>query len=213
MMQHRLTVVLVALALVLTMPVLQAQRPAVSGPSAGLSTGHPLTSAAAFETLVQGGNAFDAGVTALLVGGVVEQDLFGAGRRVAGAGLPRRRGQGHLRGGPGLGAEGGQHRVVRVARPGSLRRGPGPGRRARCAPWRADCAGALGHDELRAGLGPRHPVRGARVPVAAADGPRHRGEPRVHGGVAGEPAVLAEARRIALRGGWRPSSSPPWPTR
>ena len=79
MMQHRLTVVLVALALVLTMPVLQAQRPAVSGPSAGLSTGHPLTSAAAFETLVQGGNAFDAGVTALLVGGVVEQDLFGLG--------------------------------------------------------------------------------------------------------------------------------------
>ena len=79
MMQHRLTVVLVALALVLTMPALQAQRPAVSGPSAGLSTGHPLTSAAAFETLVQGGNAFDAGVTALLVGGVVEQDLFGLG--------------------------------------------------------------------------------------------------------------------------------------
>ena len=79
MMQHRLTVVLVTLALVLTMPALQAQRPAVSGPSAGLSTGHPLTSAAAFETLVQGGNAFDAGVTALLVGGIVEQDLFGLG--------------------------------------------------------------------------------------------------------------------------------------
>ena len=39
----------------------------------------PVTSAAAFETLLQGGNAFDAGVTALLVGGVVEQDLYGLG--------------------------------------------------------------------------------------------------------------------------------------
>ena len=58
---------------------LQAQRPAVSGPRAGLSTGHPLTTAAAFETLIEGGNAFDAGVTALLVGGVVEQDLYGLG--------------------------------------------------------------------------------------------------------------------------------------
>ena len=28
---------------------------------------------------MQGGNAFDAGVTALLVGGVVEQDLYGLG--------------------------------------------------------------------------------------------------------------------------------------
>ena len=84
MMQYRpvflsFTVVLVGLVVALTTAALQAQRPAVSGPSAGLSTGHPLTSAAAFETLVQGGNAFDAGVTALLVGGVVEQDLFGLG--------------------------------------------------------------------------------------------------------------------------------------
>ena len=58
---------------------LDAQRPPVSGPSAAVSTGHPLTTAAAFETLLQGGNAFDAGVTALLVGGVVEQDLYGLG--------------------------------------------------------------------------------------------------------------------------------------
>ena len=69
---------LIGLAVALAAP-LQAQRPAVSGRSAGLSTGHPLTTAAAFETLVQGGNAFDAGVTALLVGGVVEQDLYGLG--------------------------------------------------------------------------------------------------------------------------------------
>ena len=56
-----------------------AQRPAVSGRTAGISTGHPLTTAAAFETLIHGGNAFDAGVTALLVGGVIEQDLYGLG--------------------------------------------------------------------------------------------------------------------------------------
>jgi gamma-glutamyltranspeptidase/glutathione hydrolase len=44
-----------------------------------VSAGHPLTTAAAFEILLQGGNAFDAGVTSLLVGGVVEQDLYGLG--------------------------------------------------------------------------------------------------------------------------------------
>ncbi len=56
-----------------------AQRPAVAGPTAGVSTGHPLTTAAAFEILLRGGNAFDAGVASLLVRGVVEQDLFSLG--------------------------------------------------------------------------------------------------------------------------------------
>jgi gamma-glutamyltranspeptidase / glutathione hydrolase len=54
-------------------------RPAVMGPHGGVSTGHPLTTAAAFEILVRGGNAFDAGVASLLVGGVVEQDLYSLG--------------------------------------------------------------------------------------------------------------------------------------
>jgi gamma-glutamyltranspeptidase / glutathione hydrolase len=54
-------------------------RPAVMGPSAGVSTGHPLTTAAAFGILLKGGNAFDAGVAALLAGGVVEQDLYSLG--------------------------------------------------------------------------------------------------------------------------------------
>jgi gamma-glutamyltranspeptidase/glutathione hydrolase len=49
------------------------------GPSGGVSAGHPLTSAAAMEILLRGGNAFDAGVAALLVGGVVEQDLYSPG--------------------------------------------------------------------------------------------------------------------------------------
>ena len=56
-----------------------AQRPLVAGRNAGISAGHELTSAAAFEVLTKGGNAFDAGVAALLVGGVVEQDFYSLG--------------------------------------------------------------------------------------------------------------------------------------
>jgi gamma-glutamyltranspeptidase/glutathione hydrolase len=60
-------------------PAGAALRPAVMGPSGGVSTGHPLTTAAAFSILLKGGNAFDAGVTSLLVGGVLEQDLYSLG--------------------------------------------------------------------------------------------------------------------------------------
>src|SRR6185312_10787561 len=56
-----------------------AERPPVAGRNAGISAGHPLTAAAAFEILQRGGNAFDAGVAALLVGGVVEQDFYSLG--------------------------------------------------------------------------------------------------------------------------------------
>lgn len=68
----------VALVVVLAVPVL-AQRPPVMGRNAGVSAGHPLVTSAAMEILQQGGNAFDAGVAALLVGGVVEQDLYSLG--------------------------------------------------------------------------------------------------------------------------------------
>lgn len=61
-----------------TVPV-NPLRPPIIGRNAGVSAGHPLTTAAALEILQQGGNAFDAGVAALLVGGVVEQDLYGIG--------------------------------------------------------------------------------------------------------------------------------------
>ena len=54
-------------------------RPTVAGRNGAVSAGHPLTSAAAFEVLLKGGNAFDAGVAAMLVGGVVEQDLYSLG--------------------------------------------------------------------------------------------------------------------------------------
>src|SRR5881392_3230904 len=67
------------IAAVLGLASRAAERPPVMGPNGGVSAGHPLTTAAAFEILTRGGNAFDAGVAALLVGGVVEQDLFSLG--------------------------------------------------------------------------------------------------------------------------------------
>jgi gamma-glutamyltranspeptidase / glutathione hydrolase len=60
-------------------PAGSALRPAVEGPSGGVSTGHPLTSAAGFQILLKGGNAFDAGAASLLAGGVLEQDLYSLG--------------------------------------------------------------------------------------------------------------------------------------
>ena len=60
-------------------PAGSALRPALMGPSGGVSTGHPLTTAAAFGILLKGGNAFDAGVASLLAGGVLEQDLYSLG--------------------------------------------------------------------------------------------------------------------------------------
>src|SRR5215469_13700437 len=82
----------ILLAVTIFVPILWAQvpvqdrkepnaplRPAVMGATAGVSTGHPLTTAAAFSTLLKGGNAFDAGVAALLAGGVLEQDLYSLG--------------------------------------------------------------------------------------------------------------------------------------
>ena len=58
-------------AQVVELPTWGAERPPVMGRNAGISTGHPLTTTAALEILTRGGNAFDAGVAALLVGGVV----------------------------------------------------------------------------------------------------------------------------------------------
>jgi gamma-glutamyltranspeptidase / glutathione hydrolase len=70
---------LVALEPLTGVAVRAAERPPVMGRNGGVSAGHPLTTAAAFEILARGGNAFDAGVAALLVGGVVEQDLYSLG--------------------------------------------------------------------------------------------------------------------------------------
>jgi gamma-glutamyltranspeptidase / glutathione hydrolase len=63
------------------------------GRNAGVSAGHPLTTAAAFEILTRGGSAFDAGVAALLVGGVVEQDLYSLGGEALVLAYPRSAGK------------------------------------------------------------------------------------------------------------------------
>src|SRR5260370_29521046 len=78
-----------------------AERPPVMGRNGGVSAGHPLTTAAALEILARGGNAFDAGVAALLVGGVVEQDLYGLGGEALVLVYPRSAGKGEAVVGPG----------------------------------------------------------------------------------------------------------------
>src|SRR5215510_6164480 len=72
-------VVTALLVCLLTMSAIPAERPPVMGRNGAVSAGHPLTTAAAFEILTKDGNAFDAGVAALLAVGVVEQDLYSLG--------------------------------------------------------------------------------------------------------------------------------------
>ena len=50
-------------------PAGSALRPAVMGPTGGVSTGHPLATAAAFQILLKGGYAFDTGAASLLESG------------------------------------------------------------------------------------------------------------------------------------------------
>ena len=94
------------------------QRPPVIGRTAGASAGHPLTTAAAIEILQKGGNAFDAGVAALLVGGVVEQDLYSLGGEALVL-VPDQRPQGDLDRRPGVGTER-RHRRIAVAQKKTL---------------------------------------------------------------------------------------------
>src|SRR5262249_23445468 len=72
-------IVVLLVALLIVSVTRAAERPPVMGRNGAVSAGHPLTTAAAFEILTRGGNAFDAGVAALLAGGVVEQDLYSLG--------------------------------------------------------------------------------------------------------------------------------------
>lgn len=68
-------------------------RPSVMGPTGSVSAGHPLTTATALGVLLEGGNAFDAGAAALLVGGVIEQDLYSLGGEALVLVYPRREGK------------------------------------------------------------------------------------------------------------------------
>ncbi|MEZ5284645.1 MAG: hypothetical protein R2712_07535 [Vicinamibacterales bacterium] len=144
----------------------------MAGPSGGVSAGR-MTTAAAFATLLEGGNAFDAGVTALLVGGVVGGGICSAGS-VAGA---------------GAGVLTGERTVTSVVGEGWAPKAwtwTGSSRAARR--WRArastpawscpvPCAGAhrareVGHHELRAGGRAGHHRPPTRVSSAPA--PFHR---------------------------------------
>jgi len=75
----KILIVVSLVALLVVSVTRAAERPPVMGRNGAVSAGHPLTTAAAFEILTRGGNAFDAGVAALLAGGVVEQDLYSLG--------------------------------------------------------------------------------------------------------------------------------------
>ena len=81
------------IAIFLAAAIHAAERPPVIGRNAGVSAGHPLTTAAALEVLLKGGNAFDAGVAALLAGGVVEQDLYSLGGEALVLVYPRQTGK------------------------------------------------------------------------------------------------------------------------
>src|SRR5438876_11371413 len=89
----RKTAFFFVLLITFVMSVAATQRPPVMGRNGAASAGHPLTTAAAFEVLVKGGNAFDAGVAALLVGGVVEQDLYSLGGEALVLVYPRNEGK------------------------------------------------------------------------------------------------------------------------
>src|SRR5262245_45551176 len=75
----KILIVVALVALLVVSVTRAAERPPFMGRNGAFSAGHPLTTAAAFEILTRGGNAFDAGVAALLAGGVVEQDLYSLG--------------------------------------------------------------------------------------------------------------------------------------
>ena len=105
----------------LAQPRPAALRPAVIGPNGGISTGHPLTTAAAFEILLKGGNAFDAGVASLLVGGVVEQDLYSLGGEALVLVYPRKDAKVTSIVGQGWAPQSGRCRLVLVARQNTSR--------------------------------------------------------------------------------------------
>ncbi len=98
-MTRALQLLLIATLAVAQVPVQDRQpagsalRPAVEGPNGGVSAGHPLTTAAGFQVLLKGGNAFDAGAASLLAGGVLEQDLYSLGGEALVLAYPKKEGK------------------------------------------------------------------------------------------------------------------------
>ena len=142
------------------------------GPSGGVSTGHPLTTAAAFGILLKGGNAFDAGVASLLAGGVLEQDLYSLGGEALVLVYPKKEDKV-----TSIVGQGWAPNAVDVdwylSRKKTLH---GEGLDPAVVPGRAACrahrAREVGHDELRRGGGAGDWLRRARLPDAQQHGAR-----------------------------------------
>ena len=191
-----------------------ALRPAVMGPSGGVSTGHPLTTAAAFGILLKGGNAFDAGVASLLAGGVLEQDLYSLGGEALVLVYPKKEGKVTSVVGQGWAPQRGRRRLVSVAQEEPAGRGARsrgrPGRAAR----RAHGAREVGHDELRGGGDAGDRLRGEGLSAAArARRARSRAQLQVLRALAGQPEVLAQARRLAVQAGRDDQAADDWRAR
>ena len=167
-------------------PARSALRPAVMGPSGGVSTGHPLTTAAAFGILLKGGNAFDAGVAALLAGGVLEQDLYSLGGEALVLVYPKKEAKVTSIVGQGWAPHAVDVDWYLYAPEDPAGRGARSCRRAWRAACRAHRARAVGHDELRGCGGSGDWLRGARLSHAAEHGTRHSKPAHVLRALAGE---------------------------
>ena len=169
------------------------------GRTAGVSAGHPLTTAAAVEILQQGGNAFDAGVAAMLVGGVVEQDLYGFGGEGLVLVYPAQGRPGHVGRRTGLGARRPRRSTGSRSRNKTL---AGEGLDPVVVPGAPHAAltvlerwGTMTFAQVAARA---IALRARRISAAAADGGDDRAAARVHRPLADEPEDLAQARRQSL---------------
>ena len=156
----RRALLLSCLASVVGVPVIAAERPLVAGRNAGVSAGHPLTTAAAFEILQRGGNAFDAGAAALLVRGVVEQDLYGLGGEGLVLVYPMDEAKVTSIVGQGWAAKAATIDWYQQREKSLEGKGLDPGRGAGRAPCGTYRARAMGHDELRGSLRALSSTRG-----------------------------------------------------
>ena len=190
---------LAVVAGLLAAPARAAERPTVMGRNAGVSAGHPLTTAAAFEILARGGNAFDAGVAALLVGGVVEQDFYSLGGEALVLVYPRSAGKVVAVVGQGWAPEGATIDWY-TARGKTL---DGDGLDPAVVPGALHAALTVldqwGTMSFEAGGGAGDRIRRAGLSAAAAHGGGDRAEREIHRAVAGQPALLAQARRLHVQ--------------
>ena len=180
-------------------PAGSALRPAVMGPTGGVSTGHPLTTAAAFGILLKGGNAFDAGVASLIAGGVLEQDLYSLGGEALVLVYPKKENKV-----TSIVGQGWAPKAVDVdwylSRKKTL---DGAGLDPAVVPGALHAAltvlekwGTMSFEEVAA---PGNRVRRERLPDAPQHGAGDPAPAEVLRSLARQPEVLAEARRLAVQ--------------